>query len=126
MNWYKQSQTEPSLNYLLSDPGTISQIGPEKGQKVRDGISKFVSKEGSYRYVLYEEGKAVSALQVMKKDRMTAIAANVYTLSEKRRMGYATKLLERAKMDFQSIYASPYQSETGGKSWVDHNKGLFE
>ena len=73
---------EPDLAYLLQPPGTTTQIGEEAGKPKQDGISRFRSPQNSFRYVMYVNGEAVAALQVMKRERRDkwyGIIANVHT-----------------------------------------------
>jgi len=69
-------QSNEYLDHLLSPQG---RTGSEKGRPVSDGIAVFRDEFGSYRYVMYEHGKAVSAIQVMSKDGKNGHVANAYT-----------------------------------------------
>jgi RadC-like JAB domain-containing protein len=113
---------EITANYLLRGPGLIPSIGPEKGSVVPDeeGITKYTSVEGSYRYVAHAHGHPVSALQVVSRDGKSATIALVYTVVDHQRRGFATKLLARARRDFDTIEHAPeaYLS-TDGRAWRD-------
>jgi len=103
---------------LLSDPGKFPLAGPERGQKVFDGISRYVSPHGSYRYVRYVDGVAVAALQVMSRDGKYGQAANVYTHPEFRRQGYATELWRQAQRDFKKLVQAPESDRSqAGVAW---------
>lgn len=108
-------QEELDLSYLLSPVGQVPQIGPEKAfpKEVVNGSIKYVSPHGSYRYVYFVDGKPVSALQVVSRDKKSASIANVYTLPEYRRLGYAKILFDHAKEDFESLEHSKDLSELG-------------
>lgn len=105
---------EPDLSYLLAPAGGTKQIGPEKQiGNARDGSIKFLSPHGSYRYVRYVDGKPVSALQIVSSDGRNGQVANVYTLPEYRKQGFARELLDRAKQGFESITHSKDLSSLG-------------
>ena len=105
---------EPDLSYLLAPAGGTKQIGPEKQiGSTRDGSIKFLSPHGSYRYVRYVDGTPVSALQIVSSDGKNGQVANVYTLPEYRKQGFARELLDRAKQGFESITHSKDLSSLG-------------
>lgn len=108
-------QEELDLSYLLSPVGQVPQIGIEKAfpKGVVDGFVKYVSPHGSYRYIYFVDGKAVSVLQVVSRDKKSASIANVYTLPEFRRHGYAKMLFNRVKEDFRSLEHSKDLSDLG-------------
>jgi predicted GNAT family acetyltransferase len=108
------------LDVYLKDPGQVPGIGPEKGRKLLDGIAKFVSPYGSFRYVAYVGGQAVSALQVVSKDKKTAVIANVFTVTEFRKQGWAAQLLQKARRDFKVVgHAKDDHVSEDGKAWRD-------
>ena len=106
-----RDKREPNLSYLLGPKGTIRAIGHEDGpDPPRDGIARYRSPEGSYRYVYYVRGEPVSALQVMTRDKKHARVANAWTAPRARRHGYASKLLQQARRDFKTVEHSDDQS----------------
>jgi GNAT superfamily N-acetyltransferase len=108
------------LETLLSDPGHYPGVGPERGKRVSDGISKYVSPHGSYRYVMYVGGRAVAGLQVVSRDKKNALVANVYTDPTVRRQGFASQLLQRARQDFRTVeHASEDDLSLEGRAWRD-------
>lgn len=111
--------SEIDLSYLLAGPGQVPQIGQEKGYPdfTKNGSVKYVSPHGSYRYLYFVDGKPVSALQVVSRDGKTATVANVYTLPEHRKKGYAAELFERAKQGFEKLTHSKDLS-TAGSLWA--------
>ena len=112
--WILTDSQEPDLAYLLGAAGTIPQIGPEKQTgNTPDGSVKFLSPHGSYRYVRYIQGKPVSAIQIVSKDGKNGSIANVYTLPEYRKQGFARELLNRARQGFESITHSKDLSSLG-------------
>jgi len=116
------------LEVYLNDPGKVPGIGSEHGKKpTGNAIAKYVSPHGSTRYVAYVEGKAVSALQVVSKDKKTAIIANVFTTPDARRQGWASRLLEAARHDFKVVrHAEEEDMSEEGKKWRDVVKAAHE
>lgn len=107
-------------DYVLYPPGAASVIGPESGHPVQNGIAKFVSPHGSTRYVFYENGQAVSGLQVMSRDDIRAVIAYVYTVPGRRRHHLADRLLQRARQDFERVDHAPEQHLSQlGTAWRD-------
>ena len=118
--WYNES-AEPNLSYLLGAPGTLPSIGEETGEPVGHGIAKFVSPHGSFRYVCYVEGQAVSAIQVVvAKGKRSAHVANIFTHPNHRREGFATQILQQIKLDFNSIKYPPREERSDlANQWID-------
>jgi hypothetical protein len=110
-----------SLEVYLGDPGKVPGIGPERGRKPEDnGIAKYVSPHGSTRYVAYAKGQPVSALQVVSRDGKNAIIANVFTVPEHRREGWATELHRLARRDFRTVeHTAEENILEPGKKWRD-------
>ena len=117
----KYMGTEPDLSYLLSPPGEVPHIGPESGESINHGIARYDSPHGSYRYVYYHDGQAVSALQVVSKDKRTgAQVANVFTHPNFRRQNFATQLLRQAQTDFRTIQHRPRDERSDpANKWID-------
>ncbi len=113
MSFKQWLESTEGLEYLLGPKGQLPQIGPEEGVAIQDGIARYVSPHGSYRYVFYQHGAAVSALQLVTMDQKTASIANVYTVPNLRGQGLATQLLQAAKKDFPTISHSPHLSDDG-------------
>ncbi len=109
---------EPDLSYLLAPRGRARAIGHEDGpEPPTDGIARYRSPHGSYRYVYYVDGVAVSALQVMTRDKRHGRVANVWTAPQARRHGYATALLQQARRDLKTVEHSDDLS-TDAVAWV--------
>lgn len=109
-----RESSEPDLQYLLGPAGSIPQIGQERQiGNPKDGSVKFLSPNGSYRYVQYVDGKPASALQIVSRDGINGQVANVYTLPEYRKQGLARGLLDRARMGFKKITHSRDLSTLG-------------
>ena len=111
-----------NLDYLLGPRGSLRAIGPEEGptRPPRTGTARYVSRIGdaaSVRYVRYDAGLPVAALQVVTLDGRVATAANVYTAPGHRRRGLAARLVKRARMDFDEVRFSDDRSNAG-RAWV--------
>ncbi len=117
---------EPLAAYLAVR-GAAPGIGPEKGPKAppSSGIAKYVSPHGSTRYVAYEQGRPVAALQVVSRDGKSASIANVYTDPCCRKQGIAKSLLLRARKDFKGgvAHAAEENISDEGKAWRSRIEG---
>jgi GNAT superfamily N-acetyltransferase len=106
------------LAVYLGDPGAVPGIGPERGRKPTSGIGRFKSPHGSVRYVWYEHGTPLAALQVVSRDGKLATIANVYTVPARRREGLAAALLARARRDFNRVtHAGEEHLSAEGRAW---------
>lgn len=112
---------ETNLSYLLLPRGKTHQIGAEKGRIKTNGIARYDSPHGSYRYVMYKKGEAVAALQIMYRTGGKALVSNVFVKKENRRKGYATALLKKAKKDFGKVNLSKGRSKLGA-AWASVNE----
>jgi ribosomal protein S18 acetylase RimI-like enzyme len=122
-------ETEEYLDAYLAPPGKAPGIGyervkmPSKNQGRYEGIAKFTSPHGSYRYVCYVMGQPVGVLQVVSLDKRHAIIANVYTMPKYRNRHIASELLARARMDFMSVkHAKEEMLSTKGRAWREKIK----
>lgn len=114
------ADAEDPLAIYLGDPGTLPGIGRERGRRPARGIGRFQSPHGSVRYVWYEQGTPLAALQVVTPDGRRAAIANVYTVPSRRLRGLADALLARARRDFESIsHASEQHLSADGRAWRD-------
>lgn len=114
-------KSNEELAYLLAPCGEVAQIGPEKTNVARvpqRGVMRYCSAEGSHRFVRYQDGVAVGALQVMAVELFACRIANVYTKPEFRRHGVARDLLHVARHYFARIYANNDMSDDG-RRWVE-------
>lgn len=106
------------LEVYLARPGQVPGIGHERGRALTDGVAKFVSPHGSYRYVFYSDGVALGALQVVSDGRVARVA-NVFVRPEVRRRGVATALFRRARRDFPRLtHASESSRSDEAKAWI--------
>ena len=112
---------DASMRDLLSAKGESKSVGEETGREVPNGVSTFMSPLGSTRYVYSENGERLAVLQVMSRDGKTGIATNVYTVPEARRKGYASKLMDAARRDFERIENSADVSPDGA-AWINRER----
>ena len=113
-----ETSTE-SLSYLLAPMGQIPMIGPETiDKRSTKEISIYKSPHGSYRLIYQINGIPSSALQLISSDKINGHAANIYTIPDARRMGLATKLLNKAKTIFKNVSFSNHRSDDG-QNWVN-------
>ena len=113
---------DPLASYL-APRGEAPGIGPERGPKAspNTGIARYVSPHGSTRYVAYEDGRPVAALQVVSRDGKSASIANVFTDPCCRKRGFARFLLVKARKDFKSVvHASEENISEAGRAWRSH------
>ena len=114
------SDVSEMLRVYLGAPGTVPGIGAERGKPVLEGCARYKSPHGSARYVWYEQGIAVSVLQVVSRDGKTATVANVYTLPSQRRRGIAKLLIGAARKDFRRVeHAEETNLSSAGRAWRD-------
>jgi GNAT superfamily N-acetyltransferase len=106
------------LRVYLGDPGSVPGIGPERGKKPTSGVARYKSPHGSVRYVWYEHGQPLAALQVVTRDGRHAKVANVYTVPARRREGLAAALLAKARRDFKTVaHADEIMLSSMGRAW---------
>lgn len=114
------TQRDEPLAAYLAPKGRAPGIGLERGTAIRDGIARFRSPHGSTRYIFYREGEPLAVLQVVSRDGKHATIANVYVRPEARRKGLASRLLARARRDFQSVeHASESHLSAEGRAWKE-------
>lgn len=82
-------------------------------------IALFKDKFGSQRFVRYEDGAPVCALQIVV-DRDTQLVANLYTAPEFRRRGFARELFQIARKRYPKLQHSKHLTEDG-KGFADKN-----
>ena len=97
---------------ILNPRSRCPYTGKEQAELLGDDIKLYTNEYGSFRFVLYIKSRAVSALQIMSKDGQATVA-NVITVKQHRRKGYAKKLWNEAKKIFPVIYHSANLSEDG-------------
>lgn len=100
-------------SYLLPK-NKCGYIGNEKELKSTDTIKVFKSNNGSYRYIKYVSDTPVSCIQIVYDGKIAQIA-NVITIEQERRKGYAKELFYFAKLKFKKIFHSYNLSPLGKK-----------
>lgn len=98
---------------ILQPRSRCSYTGKETVQILDNGVKLFKDENGSERYLMYKNGKAVSALQLMVRRGKVVYVANVITVSQHRRKGYAKILWNEAKKIHPVIFHSTNLSEDG-------------
>jgi GNAT superfamily N-acetyltransferase len=112
--------TDPLAATLLPPGHRSLAVGRESGELCRDGVSRHDDPYGSTRYLYSEGGEVVSGLQVVSRDGVTALVANVYTRPDRRGRGLASELLARARHDFARVdHASEADLSAAGRGWRD-------
>ena len=130
--WAYTAEGNESLEYLLYRD--IRAIGPEREVPVASrwqgglraltrnaNVTLLISEEGSYRYIAFDGATPVSAVQIMSRDGVEGIIANVYTAPEYRRHGWATRLLDIARRRFRRIEHSTDLSPAGA-AWASRQR----
>ena len=109
----RSSEGNENLAYLLDRD--VRAIGPERAAAPpAPDIRLLISPYGSYRYVGLENGRPVSALQIISRDGgVRGTIANVYTTPFARRRGWAARLLEAARRQFREVKHSDDLSPAG-------------
>ena len=125
----RSSEGNENLAYLLDRE--VRAIGPESAAAPpAKNIRLLISNERpvygrggaasealvSYRYVGLEDGRPVSALQIVSADGIRGTIANVYTTPIARRRGWARRLLEAARRRFREVKHSSDLSPAG-EAW---------
>jgi len=106
-------------NDLLKPPGKTSSMGSESvlldTDELKISESDYVSATSGrmIRYVKYENGKPVGALQIRTggKRSKKATIANIYVKEENRRQRIAANLLSRAREDFDVSHSNDLTNE---------------
>ena len=112
----RSAEGNENLAYLLDRD--VRAIGPERAAAPpAPDIRLLISPSGSYRYVGLENGRPVSALQIMSRDGgIRGVILNVYTTPFARRRGWAARLLEVARRRFREVKHSDDLSPAG-EAW---------
>lgn len=87
--------------------------GKEKVKRLSNGVVLYKDQYGSNRFVLYIDNTAVSALQIIDKQGEIPKVANVITIKDERRKGYARIVWNEAKKIFPNIVHSKNLSPDG-------------
>lgn len=103
------------LEIIMKPISKCPYTGKERAIKCADtDVRGYACIEGSsVRFVMYQNGKSVSGLQLMLRKEGFAIVANVITAKKHRRKGYAKRLWAEAKRHYPKIFHSGNLSEDG-------------
>lgn len=110
-----REEEDDDLSVYLSPRGRAPGIGEERGpsRAPKSGVVKLTSPHGSVRYLAFKNYRPISVLQVVTRDGIDAMIANVFTVRSERRKGWAAKLLRKARKDFRNVYHSSHLSDDG-------------
>lgn len=101
------------LEGILVEINQYPYVDNEKKVKTSNKDIKCFSDGESFRFLLIKDGTTVSGIQIMTRDGIKAVVANVYTLEGERRKGYARKLFNEAKKRFNVLEHSKNLGELG-------------
>jgi len=114
-------------NELLQPIGSSKMVGDEKlvsdDGEFKSGLSMFPSSRKSYRYVYHDEDQTpVGAMQIATQGPRSkkAVIQNLYVAEANRRQGIASKLLDRARKDFDVKHSDDLT--TAGKAFAKAKK----
>lgn len=113
MTWVKTQAMEE----LLGPPGRVPMIGDETlvATAVIAGVEVVHTRsaQGSVRYVAHVDGAPSAVLQLVTMDGRVALISNAFTVPGMRRTGLARMLLERARLDHDSVVHGTHLSDDG-------------
>jgi hypothetical protein len=114
-------------NDLLQPIGSSKMVGEEKlvadDGPFKSGLSMFPSSKKSYRYVYHDEDQTpIGAMQIATQGPRSkkAVIQNLYVAEANRRQGIASKLLDRARKDFDVKHSNDLT--TSGKAFAKAKK----
>ena len=114
-------------NDLLQPIGSSKMVGDEKlvsdDGDFKSGLSMFPSNKKSYRYVYHGEDQTpIGAMQIATQGPRSkkAVIQNLYVAEANRRQGIASKLLDRARQDFDVKHSDDLT--TAGKAFAKAKK----
>jgi GNAT superfamily N-acetyltransferase len=121
---WKSSDWKPHPeNDLLQPIGASRMVGDEKLMSQDDtfshGLSQFPSSKKSYRYLYHDEDKKpIGSMQIQTSGPRSkkAVIQNLYVAEDNRRQGIASKLLKRARQDFDVKHSTDLTS--AGKAFA--------
>ena len=119
---WRNAEPHPE-NDLLQPIGSSKMVGDEKLLSQDDnfshGLSEFPSNRKSYRYLYHDEDKnPIGAMQIQTAGPRSkkAVIQNLYVSENNRRQGIASKLLKRARQDFDVKHSTDLTS--AGKAFA--------
>ena len=126
------AEGDEHLSYLLDRD--VRSIGPERevriaprGQSGLRALTRYaratllVGPNGSYRYVVFDDTTPVSAVQIASRGERHGVIEKVYTAPKYRRHGWATRLLDVARRQFDVLEYSTDLSPAGA-AWAKRQR----
>ena len=125
--WNSPDWKPHSENDLLQPIGASRMVGDEKllsqDNTFSLGLSEFPSNKKSYRYLYHGEDKnPIGSMQIQTSGPRSkkAVIQNLYVAEANRRQGIASKLLDRARQDFDVKHSNDLT--TAGKAFAKAKK----
>ena len=113
---WRNSEPHPE-NDLLQPIGASKMVGDEKllsqDNTFSHGLSEFPSSRKSYRYLYHgEDNNPIGSMQIQTSGPRSkkAVIQNLYVSENNRRQGIASKLLKRARQDFDVKHSTDLTS----------------
>lgn len=123
LTWKSPDWKPHPENDLLQPIGASRMVGDEKLMSQDDtfshGLSQFPSSKKSYRYLYHDEDKKpIGSMQIQTSGPRSkkAVIQNLYVAEDNRREGIASKLLKRARQDFDVKHSTDLT--TAGKAFA--------
>ena len=127
LTWNSPEWKPHPENDLLHPIGASKMVGDEKLLSQDDtfshGLSEFPSSKKSYRYLYHgEDKKPIGSMQIQTTGPRSkkAVIQNLYVAEANRRQGIASKLLDRARQDFDVKHSTDLT--TSGKAFAKAKK----
>lgn len=127
LTWNSPDWKPHPENDLLQPIGASNMVGDEKLLSQDDtfshGLSEFPSSKRSYRYLYHgEDKKPIGAMQIQTAGPRSkkAVIQNLYVAEANRRQGIASKLLDRARKDFDVKHSDDLT--TAGRAFAKAKK----
>jgi len=113
-------QSNENLATLLhKHGGEVYGSSDEKVKHLSPTVSVHSNKYGSHRFVKHDgKGNALSAIQVMSREKGKGHVANAYTHPEHRRKGHGTELIGHIKKTFNKHLSFSDDRSDDGKAFV--------
>jgi len=127
LTWNSPEWKPHPENDLLHTIGASKMVGDEKllfqDDTFSHGLSEFPSSKKSYRYLYHgEDKKPIGSMQIQTTGPRSkkAVIQNLYVAEANRRQGIASKLLDRARQDFDVKHSTDLT--TSGKAFAKAKK----
>lgn len=118
-----EMQSNEDLSVLLQKHGGHYGSPDEKVKHLSPTVSLHSDKFGSHRFVKHDgQGNAISAIQVMSKDKGHGHVANAYTHKDHRRQGHGSELIQHAKKNFKKSLTFSDDRSGDGAAFVSKHE----